>query len=132
MTVWKRHSFCAIQYDESEEEESDDEDEQEVATRKNGADSDEDAGASSSPDDGHGVFASAKSSGRSVAECAGKGNASAGCDDERSLVFGSDDDGLMEGLPIGMPDVDMYAFVPEAEQILSAKAAPCVRFLLDA
>lgn len=138
LTVWKRHSFCAIQYDDSEEEESGGEDEEEVATRKNGIDGDEDNGAGSSPDGDHGAFASAKSSGGAVAGRAGGGvegggeDGSADCDGDGSLAFGSDDDGSMEGLPIGVPDVDMYAFVPEPEQMPSAMAAPCVRFLLDA
>lgn len=139
LTVWKRHSFCAIHYDDSDEEESggEDQDQQEGATRENGGvEGDEDDVTSSSPDDDAGVFASAKSSGKAAAGRAdgavdGSGEDSS-ADDEGPLAFGSDDDGSMEGLPIEVPDVDMYAFVPEAEQMPSANAAPCVRFLLDA
>lgn len=137
LTVWKRHSFCAIHYDDSEEEESGGEDQEEGATRKDGGvEGDEGDGAGPSPDGDHGVFASAESAGTAAAGRAGGaaegGGEDSSGDDEGSLVFGSDDDGSMEGLPIGMPDVDMYAFVPEAEQMPSATAAPCMRFLLDA
>lgn len=137
LTIWKRHSFCAIHYDDSEEEESEGEEQEEGVTKKDGGvEGDEDDGTGSSLGSDHGVFASAKSVGKAPAGPAdgaaeGGGEDSSG-DDEGSLVFGSDDDGSMEGLPIGLPDVDMYAFVPEAEQMPSARAAPCLRFLLDA
>lgn len=141
LTVWKRHTFCAIHYDDSEEEESG-EDQKEVTARRKVPEGDEDEGTGSSRDDDYGVFALAKSNGRAAAgravgEIEGGGEdkpADSDEDDgvEGSLVFGSDDDGSMEGLPIGMPDVDMYAFVPEPEQMPSVKAAPCLSFLLDA
>lgn len=143
LSVWKRHSFCAIHYDDSEEEVeesgSEGEGQKQGATSKSGGvEGDEQDGTGSSPDGDHGVFAPAKSGGKAAAERAGgdvEGGGdgkSADDDDEGSFEFGSDDEGSIEGLPIGLPDVDMYAFVSEAEQMPSAQAAPCVRFLLDA
>eukprot|EP00752_Nemacystus_decipiens_P004170 g3813.t1 len=132
LTIWKRHSLCVIHYDDSSEEEKceGESDQEGRATRKSdGVDGDKDDGTSSSPDDDREVFASAKSGGRAANGRAGGAVEGDGqdssADDEGSLEFGSDDDGSMELLPIGVPDVDMYAFVPEAEQMPSATAAPC-------
>lgn len=134
LSVWKRHSFCAIHYDGSEGDESGSEDKEEDGTRKTGVEGDNN-GAGSSPAGDRGVFAPANSSGKAEGRagggCEGGRGVDNSADDEGSLVFGSDDDGSMEGLPTGVPDVDMYAFVPEAEQMPSAEAAPCIRFLLN-
>lgn len=126
LTVWKRHSFCAIQYDDdSEEEDGNGDDQGEVAERRGHGDI-EGKKDGCAPGGGHGEESAPASAIRS------KGGDSDS--NEGSHLSGSDSDdvGSVEGLPIGMPDVDMYAFVPADEQLPCTQAAPCVSFLLDA
>lgn len=138
MTVWKRHSFCAIQYgDDSDEDDSSSGDDAHVASpqRTAAVEGDECKDTSSSP---NGVSAR-NSKGGAAGSVGGssKGGGEGGADDvddddeAESHLSGSDSSGSMEGLPIGMPDVDMYAFVPTDERMPYEQAAPCVRFLLD-
>lgn len=130
MTVWKRHSFCAIHYgDDSDEGDSGDAD---VATpqRKGAVKGDECNDPSSSINNNSG--ATRRVGGASEGGREGDADDDVGHDDEaESHLSGSDSSGLMEGLPVGMPDVDMYAFVPADERMPYEQAAPCVRFLLD-
>lgn len=143
LTVWKRHTFCAIHYgDDSEDDGSDSSDgEPEIPNDDNDTvgDGESPKGRSAALGSATGVFASASGSSSLVDERAGEprqardGHVS---DDEEdnsdgSPLFDSDDMGSVEGLPIGVPDVDMYAFIPEDEQMSCARAAPFVRFLLD-
>ncbi|CAM9921164.1 unnamed protein product [Ectocarpus sp. 4 AP-2014] len=141
LTVWKRHSFCSIQYDDDDDD--DDSDDNEVDEKGNGGDKDAKAqgkepgekGEKSSPKGGSGNGDGAEGTGRKggkKAEGSGKDGSDGDDSDEARSSSGSDDFGSIEGLPIGMLDVDMYAFVPEDERMPCAQAAPCARFLLDA
>lgn len=139
LTVWKRHSFCAIQYGDDSDEDGSGDDHEAAPQREGDIEGHEYNGTSSSPDGRHGVFASANTSKRGAAgraDEASEGGGEDGSDDRdddeaESHLSGSDDTGSVEGLPVGMPDVDMYAFVPADEQMPYEQAAPCVRFLLD-
>ncbi|CAM9757297.1 unnamed protein product [Laminaria digitata] len=155
LTVWKRHAFCAIHYDdddsEEEEEEGDDESQDEEAGEGKGdakkrargkgqareadqEDSDESVSSAGSgePAAAHG----AEIAGLKDVKCSrggGQGGGGgSGSDGGASDDGASDDFGSEEGFPIGMPDLDMYAFLPADEQMSCAQAAPCVRFLLGA
>lgn len=141
LTVWKRHSFCSIQYDDDDDDDSDD---NEADEKGNEGDKDAKAqgkepgekGKKTSPKGGSGDGHGAEGTGRKGGE-KGEGSGKEGSDgdydsDESRSSSGPDDFGSIEGLPIGMLDVDMYAFVPEDERMPCAQAAPCARFLLDA
>lgn len=139
LTVWKRHSFCSIQYDDDDDDSDDDE-----ADQKN-SEGDEDPKAQGkeqgakgkkkpSPKGGSGDDQGPEGGGRKEGSSGGAGegkDGSDGDDSDESHSSGSDDVGSIEGLPIGLLDVDMYAFVPEDEKMPCAQAAPCARFLLD-
>lgn len=150
LTVWKRHAFCAIHYDDDSEEEDDGEsqdgeDEEGKGDEKKGAsgkgqareteqedsDSVSSAGSSASA-----AAKGAKTAGRKDAKgsrSGGQGGADGSeSNGEASDGEASDDFGSEEGFPIGMPDLDMYAFLPTDEQMSCAQAAPCVQFLLGA
>ncbi|CAB1104065.1 unnamed protein product [Ectocarpus sp. CCAP 1310/34] len=140
LTVWKRHSFCSIQYDDDDDDDSDD---NEADEKSNGGDDGSKAqgkeqggkGKKSSPNGGGGDDREANGKGRKggkKAEGSGKDGSDGDDSDDSHSSSGSDDFGSIEGLPIGMLDVDMYAFVPEDETMPCAQAAPCARFLLDA
>ena len=106
LTVWKRHTFCTIQYGEDDEG-----DDQEGQERQEGPDS------------------QGNRTGEPNASTASEMSSETG---EGLRVEGGDaseeDSGSSAG---GFADLDMYAFVPADEQISSAQAAPCVRFLLE-
>ena len=110
LTVWKRNSFCAIYYDDDSEEDRSGHGQEEGAKRKGDTKGSEDDGTN---------------------EASEKGGE--GCSDskEGSHTSGSDDTGSVERLTTGMPDVDMYAFVPAKERLPCGTAAACVYFLLD-
>lgn len=128
LTVWKRHSFCAIQYGDDSDEDSSCADHVAAPQRNGGVDCDE-------CNDTCSDSVAAKKSKRGEAGRVGKASEEDGADgaeeEAESHLSGSEDYGSVEGLPVGMPDVDMYAFVPGEEQMLYEQAAPCVRFLLD-
>ncbi|CAM9433845.1 unnamed protein product [Hapterophycus canaliculatus] len=147
LTVWKRHSFCAIHYGDDSEDDSGDgsEGESETPNGENGIEGggiDKDArkGSRAALGNASGAFAPADGSSSSAEELAREAREARSGDvpdddedddSDGSPVSDSDDIGSMEGLPIGVPDVDMYAFIPGDERISCAQAAPCVRFLLD-
>lgn len=149
LTVWKRHAFCVIQYnDDSEEADEEGENgESQAEEGKGGTEKgargkgqargveQEDNESVSSADSG----ASAAANGAKIAGCRdakrSRGGGQAGADGSGSGGEASDDDasddcGSEEGFPIGVFDLEMYAFLPTDEQMSSAQAAPCVRFLL--
>ncbi|CAN0133571.1 unnamed protein product [Scytosiphon promiscuus] len=151
LSVWKRHSFCAIQYgDDSDVDDSDVSDRSDGDAGEQKSDSESEGQSdvkarkgsrSTALDSASGVFASARGSSSTAEEaCAGESRElpagdvpDDGEDDdsEGSALSDSDDMGSMEGLPIGVPDVDVYAFIPDDEQMVSPQAAPCLRFLID-
>lgn len=152
LTVWKRHSFCAIQYDDEEEEEEEEEKDEEEDAKSNNDENkksrphqDEeqrDTDSSSADNDvptaeNHaGALRRAGETGARVGARGevrqGDGRRNVGDETEdNSSSSGSDYGGSsVEGLPIGFPNLDMYAFVPECERMPCAQAAPCVYLLL--
>lgn len=139
LTVWKRHTFSTIHYEESEagDEEGDGDragSSGEAQPQKRDREQKHASGASSTSKIS-GV--TADPGGREEGSSRGKKRGDDDDDDDEDGASddgGSsfDEDGSLEGLPIGIPDVDMYAFVPEDERISVAQAAPNVSFLLDA
>lgn len=107
MTVWKRNKFSPIRY---------------------GSDVDEDE---EQKENSH--------TGKKDTSESGNGAATAGVSSEKEVeegrCSGDDDDGSEEDISgsslDGFPDLDIYAYVPPEEQILSAQAAPSIKFLLD-
>ncbi|CAM9595189.1 unnamed protein product [Ectocarpus sp. 13 AM-2016] len=142
LTVWKRHSFCSIQYDDDDDDDDRDDNEADEKGNEGGKDAKAqgkepgEKGKKSPPKGGSGDKHGAEGTGRKggeKGEGSGEGDSDGDDDgDESRSSSGSDDFGSIEGLPIGMLDVDMYAFVPEDERMPCAQAAPCARFLLDA